>query len=348
MKKGGRMVQHSARVTMVDVANEAGVSQSTVSFVLNDVRNVRISETTRQRVMEAATALGYLSPGHRAIGNRVSRIIGFVVDDIATSPFGVASMDGARQLAWEHDRVLMIMSTGSDSELEKAVLKRLLSLQPEGIIYASILTRQVEVSESLDTVPTVLLNCYTADKRFPSVIPAEVAGGHTAASHLIAAGHSRIGFINGETWMDAARDRLKGYRRALASADLPFDSELVKEGNWLPSEAYAQTRNLMALEQPPTAIFCANDAMAVGCYEALRDLGKRIPEDVSVMGYDNQWVAGHLSPPLTTVTLPHEEMGRWAIEYLIDRIFSPNLKAVSQVKLECPLIERASVQTPKP
>ena len=135
--------------------------------------------------------------------------------------------------------------------------------------------------------------------------------------------------------------------RALASADLTFDPQLVREGNWSPSEAYAQTLALMELKKPPTAIFCASDDMAVGCYEALRDLGKRIPEDVSVMGYDDQWVARHLSPPLTTVMLPHEEMGRWAIEYLIDRIFNPDFKAVSQLKLECPLIERASVRSPE-
>lgn len=333
---------------MMDVAKEARVSQSTVSFVLNDVRDVRIAEATRQRVLETAAALGYRSPGHRALGSQVSRIIGFVMDEIATSPFGVASMDSARELAWEHDRVLVIVSSGGDAELERTVLDRLLSLHPEGIIYASILTRQVEPSNRLDAVPAVLLNCYTADKRFPSVVPAEVAGGHTATAHLIAAGHSRIGFINGETWMDAARDRLTGYRRALASADLPFDPALVREGNWSPSEAYAQTRTLMRLKKPPTAIFCANDPMAVGCYEALRDLGKRIPEDVSVIGYDDQWVARHLNPPLTTVMLPHEEMGRWAIEYLIDHIYNPRSRTAPQVKLECPLVERASVPSVSP
>lgn len=333
---------------MMDVAKESGVSQSTVSFVLNDVRDARISEATRQRVLAAAAALGYRSPGHRAIGNRISRFIGFIVDEISTSPFGVASMDSARELAWEHDRVLMIVSTGGDAELERTVLDRLLSLHPEGIIYASILTRQVEPPDRLDAVSTVLLNCYTADKRFPSVVPAEVTGGYTATGHLIAAGHRRIGFINGETWMDAARDRLEGYRRALASADIPFDPALVREGNWSPSEAYAQTRILMGIENAPTAIFCASDPMAVGCYEALRDLGRRIPEDISVMGYDDQWVARHLSPPLTTVMLPHEEMGRWAIEYLVDRIYNPRSKTVPQVKLECPLVERASVKSVTP
>src|SRR6185312_3342088 len=121
--------------------------------------------------------------------------------------------------------------------------------------------------------PTVLLNCYVADRSLPSIVPAEVLGGRTATERLIRAGHRRIGLIEGEPWMDASRDRLKGYRQALASHEIPFDPVLVRPGNWEPSAGYEQTIVLMNLPQPPTAIFCANDLMALGCYEALKEMG---------------------------------------------------------------------------
>ena len=140
-------------------------------------------------------------------------------------------------------------------------------------------------------------------------MPGEVAGGHAATDVLIRAGHRRIGYVNGEASMEASRHRLRGYRQALATADLPFDPDLVREGNWQPLSGYEATRELMRLTAPPTAIFCANDLMAVGCYEALRELGLRIPDDVAVMGYDDREIAQHLHPPLTTVLLPHFEMG---------------------------------------
>ena len=127
------------------------------------------------------------------------------------------------------------------------------------------------------------MNCYTADRSLPSIMPGEILGGQTATSRLIRAGHRRIGLIEGEVWMDASRDRLKGYRQALANAEILYDPDLVRPGNWEPSAGYEQTHQLMNLKDPPTAIFCSNDLMALGCYEALKELGERIPEDVAVM-----------------------------------------------------------------
>ncbi len=165
-----------------------------------------------------------------------------------------------------------------------------------------------------------LLNCHAPGAAYASVAPGEVAGGHAATDVLIRAGHRRIGYVNGEGSMEAARHRLRGYRQALATADLPFDPDLVRDGNWQPVSGYEATRALMALAAPPTAIFCANDLMAVGCYEALRELNLKIPDDVAVMGYDDREIAQHLHPPLTTVLLPHFEMGAIAAEWLIDAV----------------------------
>jgi LacI family transcriptional regulator len=187
-----------------------------------------------------------------------------------------------------------------------------------------------------------LLNCHVADGALPSVVPAELAGGLAATNFLLRAGHRRIGYINGEPSMEASRQRLKGYRRALATADMPFDPELVCDGNWQPMSGYEGARTLMRLPSRPSAIFCANDLMAVGCYEALRELGLRIPEDIAVMGYDDREIARHLHPPLTTVLLPHFEMGTIAAELLFD--MAARLAArPDQIKVECAIVERKSV-----
>jgi LacI family transcriptional regulator len=157
-------------------------------------------------------------------------------------------------------------------------------------------------------------------------------------------GHTRIGTIVGEPHMSAAQDRLKGYRRALATADIPFDPELVGDGNWSASAGYDATVKLLALKKRPTAIFCQNDRMAIGCYEALKEAGLRIPEDISVVGYDDEEISRHLHPRLTTSILPHRAMGQWAIEQLEGH--GAKRERYPVTKLECALVERDSVATP--
>ncbi len=149
-------------------------------------------------------------------------------------------------------------------------------------------------------------------------MPGEEAGAFTATSHLIEKGHRRIGFVNGEPWMDASIDRLGGYRRALANAGIPFDSTIVRNGDWLPLQGHRHTLDLIAQMSPPTAIFCANDLMAIGALEAAAQLGLRVPEDISIMGYDDQELARYTNPPLSTLVLPNYEMGRRAVDLLID------------------------------
>ena len=223
-----------------------------------------------------------------------------------------------REKAWAHGLTVTAMATRGDADMEAAALKQMAALPLAGLVYAAINTRLVEAPAWPGPAPLVLLNCHAAGAALASVTPGEVAGGHAATDVLIRAGHRRIGYINGEASMEAARHRLRGYRQALATADLPFDPDLTRDGNWQPLSGYEATKALMALASPPTAIFCANDLMAVGCYEALRELALRIPDDVAVMGYDDREIARHLHPPLTTVLLPHFEMGAAAAEWLIE------------------------------
>ena len=263
-----------------------------------------------------------------------------IFDRIATSPEAVVSIDGIREASWATGHVVTICETLDNPEMERRAFDAVMHDETDLVIYATIMTRKVDVPRRLYAAkpPVVLLNCYCDDRAFPSVVPGEVAGGHRATEALIDAGHQRIAIITGELWMDAARDRLKGYRQALATADIPYDPALVREGNWQPSAGYDQTNALMDLPRPPTAIFCSNDRMAVGCYEALKERRLAIPGDVSVIGYDDEEVARHLSPQLTTLVLPHREMGRWAVERGFSLVATRREK-YPITKLECPLIE---------
>jgi LacI family transcriptional regulator len=327
---------------MDDVANEAGVSQTTVSLVLNHADGARLSSLTRERVIKAAAKLGY-QPGRRG-GAPPCRAatIGFICDEISTDPWTAIGFDGVREKAWERGLTVTVAVTRGDVDMEAAALEQLTSQPPLGLIYAAINTRLVDLPATFPRTPTVLLNCHVANGALPSVVPGELAGGHAATNFLLRAGHRRIGYINGEPSMEASRQRLKGYRRALATADLPFDPALVCDGNWQPISGYEGAHALMRLPSRPSAIFCANDLMAVGCYEALRELGLRIPDDIAVMGYDDREIARHLHPPLTTVLLPHFEMGTIAAELLFDMAARLAVRR-DQIKVECPIVERKSV-----
>ncbi|MDO3433832.1 LacI family DNA-binding transcriptional regulator [Rhizobium sp. CBN3] len=342
-------VDKPARVTMMDIAAAAGCSQAAVSFVLNDTPGTRISQQTRDRVLEAARALGYMGTSYtmKASYSGLDNVIGFAVDQLATSPEAIVAIEGARQASWNTGNVLLVTQTLGDPVMEPKAIGALTNGGISALIYMTIYTREVQLPSYVCelNIPTVLLNCYTADHAFPAVVPSEIAGGQSSTRHLITHGHHRIGTITGEIWMQAAQDRLTGYRRALATADIPFDPELVVEGDWSAGAGYAATMQLLALQEPPTAIFCQNDRTAVGCYEALKDAGLRIPQDMSVVGYDDEEISRHLVPALTTSVLPHLAMGQWAIEHL--NLQTMPGKRYPITKLECSLVNRHSVAAPR-
>jgi LacI family transcriptional regulator, galactose operon repressor len=330
--------------TMNDVARLAGVSQTTVSFVLNKTPNVSIPEETRERVWAAVEKLGY-RPNALAQGLRMQRsnIIGFITDEIAITPHAGKTIEGAQDVAWENDQILVLVNTKSNRQIEETAVEMLLERQVEGILYATMYHRPVQVPDALREVPTVLLDCFVEDGSFPSVVPDEFNGGRTATEHLLKKGHWRIGYINNVDPIPAAFGRLEGYKAALAAYEVPYDERLVCVEQSDSGGGYRGVLQLMQQPDPPSALFCFNDRMAMGAYDALRKLNLRIPEDVAVMGFDNQeLIAAYLFPPLTTVELPHYQMGAWAVNYLLKMIENSEEVAPVQQKIECRLVERAS------
>jgi LacI family transcriptional regulator len=334
--------------TMHDVAAAAGVSQATVSLVLNSAAGSRFSEDTRKRVRDAVDQLGYRTNAHaKTLRDGVAGMIGFVGDSVATSPFAGAIIEGAQERAWEDGLLLLTMNTGGDKALEAASLDTMLSYKVAGVVYGAMYHRRLDVPDALAGVPSVVLNSQDRAGRIPSVAPNEVKGGYTATRRLIDAGHSRIALINIESLesgLPAAVGRHEGYTRALEEAGMDVDPDLVRFGKGGEEDGYTYAMELLTAGKRPTAIFCANDRGAWGAYQAVSDLRLSIPRDVSIVGFDNQAIlAPHLRPGLTTLELPFVAMGRRAVDLILH-----GAEPDGRVELmECPLIERNSVTHPK-
>lgn len=330
--------------TIKDVAKKAGVSVKTVSRVLNDEGPMRV--TTRQKVLDAIENLNY-TPQHtaRQLRTQRSNTIGLLSDEIATSPFAVDIIKGAQREAWKHGKLLLVVNTERDTGLEREALEMMLERRVEGILYAAMFHRSVAPDAYIDRLPAVLINCFSEDGRFDAVVPDEVRGGYVATRALIEQGHERIGFINLDPIAStaAATGRLEGYRRALAENDLPYDETLIRHATTDPEQGYLLTLELMEHKTRPTALFCGNDRMAVGAYCAIYHLGLRIPDDVAVVGFDDQKeIDAFLWPALTTVALPHFEMGRWGVKRLLTLNSESTPSAHELRRLPCPLVPRAS------
>jgi LacI family transcriptional regulator, galactose operon repressor len=330
--------------TMSDIARLAGVSRTTVSFVLNNhASSASIPAETRERILEAAKKLSYRpNLAAQVLHTNQTHTIGFITDEIATTPHAVDIIRGAQDAAWANGKLLLIVNTGSDATATEMAVEMMLGRQVEGIIYAAMYHHKVALPANMHEGSVVLLDCFSAGRSLPSVVPDEIQGGRTATEVLLNKGHRRIGFINTVDRTPAALGRLEGYKQALQAYDVPFDENLVRFHVGESWGGYQGTLELLQLREPPTAIFCFKDLMAMGAYDALRTLGLSIPTDVAVMGFDNQeLIAAQLSPPLSTIQLPHYQMGKWAIEFLLKHN-GESLPPVQHI-LNCPYIERQSV-----
>jgi len=333
------------RPTMYDVARESGVSQATVSLVLNGVSGVRVSEQTRARIIETAERLKYRRSSRVRADRREISSIGLIIDDLLASPFAVPFMEGAREGAWEERCVVDVVSTRNDTAMEQAALESMLQRPIAGIVYATLFTREVSPPAVPADVPLVLLNCYDAKGALAAVLPDDRGAARSVVAAMVNAGHRRIAHLAGEGFLDAGRDRLDGYRDALEAGGIAFDEALVVNMGSDISAAYDSTGALLDLPDPPTAIFCFNDRMALAVYEAARDRGLSIPRDLSIAGFDNDPLVTAFFPSLTTAILPHEAMARWAVKRIFDMRHGRTSKE-NRVTLDCQIVRRRSVVQP--
>jgi len=331
---------HGSNATMRDVAKAAGVSVATVSHVVNDKPGARIGDETRRRVQDAVAALGYRPNAlAKTLSQGTSRFIGLVTDQVATTPFAGQIIHGAQDEAWKHGYVLLVANTDGNAAAERDAIAMMLEHQVHGILYSTWYHREITVPAPLHLADAVLVDCFAPSSGMAAVVPDEVQGGRTATEQLLAAGHRRIAFINTRTSSPAQTGRLAGYRSALEDAGVTFDPALVLPASPEQEGGYAATAEIIA--SGATAVFCHNDRVAMGLYDGLREAGLSIPGDIAVMGFDNQDViAAHLRPPLSTVSLPHYELGAAGVRVLLGIDETPDPEPLL---IPCPPVLRESI-----
>lgn len=333
------------RVTSLDVAKRAGVSRTTVSFVLNSVKAANISEETRQRVLSAVEELGYApDAAAQALASGRTQTIGMV---FRSNPYITADLahmqiiEGLMAVA-RRSGVRLLIDSVTQAETADTYVQLTRTKRIDGLILSDPRVDDVALRDLVsDGFPIVLLG------RLPDVKACSIefdnrGGARAAAEHLLAQGHSRIGFIGySPLAFTGVAERLHGYQEALAAAGLAFDETLVRYGDCSPGSGFAATMSLLAAPNAPTALFVTSDVLAFGALAAIHARGLAIPGDVAVVGFDDNPLAQFATPPLTTMRVSFEDMGRRAGKMLLDRIFD-NVEPGREVLLAAELIIRAS------
>jgi LacI family transcriptional regulator len=318
------------RVTLQDVAQRAGVSRTTASFVLGGRRDMRISADAERRVIQAARELSYRpSLLARSLRTNLSQTIGLLSDLIASDAFAGEIVRGSMATALRGEHLMFIGETQGDPELERQLVHSMLDRGVSGFLYASMYTRTVRVSATLREHRLVLLNTLSRGRRITTVVPDEVEAGRTAMRELIAHGHrDRIVLVGEQApHVVAASDRINGIQEVLSQHGTQLAGTV--DTLWWPEPAHAAVAAYLADGGRPTAFICLNDRIAMGTYQAVVEAGLRIPDDVSVISFDGSDLASWLRPKLTSIAIPHFEMGRQAAELLLQPDVSPQVHRIS-------------------
>ena len=336
------------RVTSRDVAARAGVSRTTVSFVLNDVPGVNISQETRNRVLQAAQELGYVpDAAARSLASRRTNTLGLVLvrnqSHIAVDAFLPQVIHGlgesTRQAGFH-----LLLEPVEDISHPDAYIHLVRAKHIDGIVLSGPRSDDEELASLIsEGFPVVLLG-QLPDKPACFVDVDNRGAAREGVEHLIHLGHQRIGCItNAPPEYTGGVDRLAGYHDALQAAGLPYEEALVRFGDFVPESGYEAARSLLQETPPPTALFVASDVVAFGAMAAVRECGLSIPDDLALVGFDDVPLARYIDPPLTTVRLPAAELGRQAGRMIISLIQNGEVASENRnVILDTELIVRAS------
>ena len=343
-----------SKIGIKEIAARANVSTATVSYVLNGTRNVRLK--TKERVLKVIEELNY-KPNDiaKSLKSRRTNTIGVIAEDVTV--FNVPEIiDGINDYADRHDLHILLTNLRlhkrvgrhyADVEAyrkhaENAV-SDLRAKQVEGIVYIGVHPRDLTGLIDTDGKPIVYTYCYT--QHDVSIQYNDEQASYDAIRHLAAFGHRRIAVISGLMDSTPSRLRFNGYYKAVTEFELPFEPQLIKVGDWELESGFRLTKELLELPSPPTALLVMNDVMAVGALRAADAAGVSVPEDLSVVGFDNREFSDYLQPRITTMDLPLHDMGYAAMKALV-RIINGEEAVQEEIPL-CRLLERDSVAAPK-
>lgn len=344
------------RVRLADVAKRAGVSQTAASFVLTGRREeMRISLEVAERVLEAARETGYRPNAvSRSLRTGTTHTIGFISDTIATTPFAGDLIKGALEAAHDRGLLLLIAETEGDQDLQQQVLDTMIDRQVDGIVLASMYTRKLAIPPALHSRRAVLLNAIpTRPTSMISVVPDEVEAGRTAAQTLLDAGHRDGIYLIGVGLSPkqrpkgalAAAERFQGIQRTLAASGAKVAGGVPCD-DWQPELGYQAAQQLLKNGANIRALICFNDRLAIGAYNALAEASLSIPRDVSVVSFDDDPLATWIRPQLTTIAIPHYELGRRSIELLLEERDAQHTLDRRVERIAMPLRSRASIAAP--
>lgn len=328
------------RITLEEIAKATGFSVPTVSRALTN-NDYPVNPATRKRILEAAEAMGY-QPNLSARSLRTDRTntIGIIVDDLL-SPFVPSIVRGIQDYLKPFDYLGLIVNTDFDPTLEKEAISILVNRPVDGIIFVE--SFHVATSDILEQInkPYVFVHRLFGSSVKNSVVPDDRYGARLAVNHLAALGHRRIAYINGPEGWHSAKRRLAGYKEALDALDIGVDDAFIQPGDWEFTGGYEAAKKLLELDTRPTAVFAANDLMALGAIYAIQDAGLNVPEDIAIVGYDNRDFTGIFRPQITTVSMPVYEMGKASAELLL-RQLREGPEQEDEVKIKGQLLIRES------
>ena len=329
--------------TMKDIARLAQVSTSTVSHVINGSRFV--SDEIREKVMRIVAELNYTpSAVARSLKVRETKTIGLLVT-ATNNPFFAEVMAGVEQYCQKNQYNLIIATTGGDAKRLQQNLQTLIHKQVDGVLLMCGDSRFQADMELAVSLPLVVMDWWFTELNADKILENSERGGYLATKSMLDVGHQKIGIITGNLRKSVAKNRLQGYKKALSEANIVLNPDWIVESHFDFEGGIVGAQKLLALSDRPTAIFCCSDTIAIGAYQAIQNQGLRIPQDISIMGYDDIELARYLFPSLSTISQPKAELGKLAVETLLQRIQEPNENYRTLV-LEPACILRESVSSP--